>query len=115
MVLQPFVVASQPTLDLVGGLLEAGVRLVRAPLGLQIHTRTQMKRTIRPISRPLRRDHNVTADLAIEIMRNHRLDLVEHVLPKRFTDVEVLAGYSQWHESSSLLSKLPNSRKSSPA
>ncbi len=37
MLLQPLLVAAQPALDLVGGLFETRVGLVRAPLGLQVH------------------------------------------------------------------------------
>src|SRR5271156_2054701 len=105
--LEPFVVPAQPALDLVGRLLETRVRLVRAALGLEIHARTQVKRTIRPIGRALGGNHDMTAGLTVEIARHHGLDFLHNVSPKRLTDVEVLARYSQWHGSPSLAGQLP--------
>src|SRR5271163_5211323 len=104
--LEPFVVPAQPALDLVGRLLETRVRLVRAALGLEIHARTQVKRTIRPIGRALGGNHDMTAGLTIEIARHHGLDFLHNVAPKRLADVEVLARYSQWHGSPSLSGQL---------
>src|ERR1700691_3480976 len=100
--LEPLVVAAQSALDLVGRLLETRVRLVRAALGLEIHARTQVKRTIRPIGRALGGNHDMTAGLTVEIARHHGLDFLNNVPSKRLADVEVLARYSQWHGSPSL-------------
>src|SRR5580692_8771400 len=56
---QTLLVAPEPALDLVGGLLEARVGLVRPPLGLQIHARAEVQRAIGAKGRTLRRHHDM--------------------------------------------------------
>ena len=94
MVLEPLLVTAQSPFDLVERLFDARVGLLRASLRLKAPTRTEMQRTIRAIPGSLPRYDDVTADLAVEIARDDRLDLVEHVAAQGFSDVEVLAGNS---------------------
>ena len=76
MILQTLGVAAQPALDLVGGLFEARVRLVGAAFGLQPCARAQMQRAIGAVGGALRRNDDVSADLAVKIAADQRLDLL---------------------------------------
>ena len=50
---EPLLVAAQTSLDLVGGLFEAGIGLMRPALGMQADPRTQAQRAVRAIARTL--------------------------------------------------------------
>ncbi len=94
MLLEAGFIAAQSAFDLVQRVLETRVGLLGFAFRLKIHARTQMQGTIRAIAGPFARYHDMAADAAVEITRDDRLDLVEHVAAKGFSNVEVLAGYS---------------------
>src|SRR5271166_2936722 len=95
--LEPLLVAAQTRLDLVGGLFETRIRLVRPAFRVDGDARTEPERAVGAVSRTLARDDHVAADSSVEVTGDDRLDFFRDMLTQRFPDIEVLAGYSQSH------------------
>src|ERR1700734_133964 len=102
MALQPGLIAAQAAFNLVGGLLEATVGLLRSTLGVQAQSRAQTQGAVRTIARAFARHHHVAADGAANVASDRRLNLFQDMLTQSFPDVEVLTRYPQGHRTLAL-------------
>ena len=102
MALEPALVAAQTLFDAFRRLIEGGVGLLRAAVGLKHDAGGEMQAAIGAKARALRRDRDMAADSAVEIFRRRRLQPLRHMSAKRFADVDVLAGNPQRHFASGL-------------
>ena len=81
--LETLLVASEATFDLVGGLFETRIGLMRAAFRVQGDAGAQPQRAVRAIARTFACDHDVTADRSVEIMGDHRLDFFQDMLTQK--------------------------------
>ena len=102
MILEARLVAAKALFDLVGGLVEAGIGVVPAALGVQPHSRAQTQRAVGAIAGPLAGYDHMAADRSAEIPGDRRFNFFQDVLTQCFPDVEVLTRYPQGHRTPAL-------------
>ena len=91
MALQPLLVAAQTLFESLGRLVEGGVGLLCAAVGLKDDAGGEMQAAIGAIARALGRDRDMAADAAVEIFRGGLLETLRDMRAQRFADIDVLA------------------------
>jgi len=71
---------------------------VSPSLGMQGHSRCQVKRAVGAVAGSFMIDHDVTGKRPIKEFGDGRADAILHVSPQRLADVKILSGNPQRHD-----------------
>src|SRR5918993_3139812 len=96
-VLEAALVAPQPLLDPLRGLVEAQIGVGRGARGLERDAGGEVEDAFGAKPRPVLRDGHVARIVAVEILAEGAPDAALDLGPQRLADVEVLSGYAQTH------------------